>query len=136
MSHADTVNAYYAAWIADDLEGVMRLCTDDVVATNVPIGPIHGKAAVRDFFTRFGKGITGKRYDVQRIIVSGDAAVIEGVENYVKNGKQVSLPYMSTFLFRGDLICEWRDYFDLQTVLKQLDLPLDGSRPAKTASGA
>lgn len=136
MSHADTINAYYAAWIADDLETVMSLCTDDVVAINIPIGPIHGKAAVRDFFTRFGKGVSDKRYDVHRVLVSGDSAAIEGVENYVKNGKQVSLPYMSTFLFRGDKICEWRDYFDLQTVLKQLGLPLDGSKPAKAASGA
>jgi len=130
MNHADTIRAYYAAWIADDLDGVMRLCTDDVVAINVPIGPLAGKAAVRDFFNRFGKGITGKRYEVHRILVDGDAAVVEGVENYLKNGKAVSLPYMSTFLFRDGLICEWRDYFDLQTVLKQLDLPLDGSRPA------
>lgn len=29
----------------------------------------------------------------------------------------MSLPYMSTFLFRGALICEWRDYFDLQSQL-------------------
>lgn len=136
MSHADTIKAYYAAWIADDLESVMRLCTDDVTAINIPIGPIHGKAAVRDFFTRFGKGVSDKRYDVHRVHVSGDAATVEGVENYVKNGKQVSLPYMSTFLFRDELISEWRDYFDLQTVLKQLDLPIDGSRPAKAASGA
>jgi limonene-1,2-epoxide hydrolase len=135
MSHADTINAYYAAWIADDLETVMSLCTDDVVANNIPIGPIHGKPAVRDFFTRFGKGVSDKRYDVHRVLVSGDSAVIEGVENYVKNGRQVSLPYMSTFLFRGDQICEWRDYFDLQTVLKQLGLPIDGSKPAKAASG-
>ena len=57
--------------------------------------------------------------------------MVEGVENYVKDGRPVSLPYMSTFLFRGALICEWRDYFDLQTVLRQLGLPLDGSRPAR-----
>jgi hypothetical protein len=24
MNHADTVRAYYAAWIADDLDGVMH----------------------------------------------------------------------------------------------------------------
>jgi len=135
MSHADTIRAYYAAWIADDLDAVMRLCTDDVVAINVPIGPLAGKAAVRDFFTRFGRGITAKRYDVQRILVHGDTAVVEGVENYLKDGKAVSLPYMSTFLFRDGLIREWRDYFDLQTVLKQLDLPLDGSKPARAPAG-
>lgn len=135
MNHADTIRAYYAAWIADDLDAVMRLCTDDVVAINVPIGPLRGKDAVRGFFLRFGKGISEKRYEVHRILVDGDAAVVEGVENYRKNGKAVSLPYMSTFLFRDGLICEWRDYFDLQTVLKQLDLPLDGSRPARAPAG-
>jgi limonene-1,2-epoxide hydrolase len=136
MSHADTIRAYYAAWLADDLEAVMGLCTEDVTAINIPIGPVHGKPAVRDFFTKFGRGISGKRYDIHRVLTNEDCAVIEGVENYVKNGKQVSLPYMSTFLFRGSLICEWRDYFDLQTVLKQLDLPLDGSRPGKKAASA
>ncbi len=134
MTHADTVRAYYAAWVRDDLEAVLALCTEDLVAVNVPIGPIKGKAAVRSFFNKFGRGMSGKRYDVQRIIVDGDVAVVEGVENYVKDGKTVSLPYMSTFLFQRGLIREWRDYFDLQTVLRQLDLPLDGSRPQ--ASGA
>jgi hypothetical protein len=37
---------------------------------------------------------------------------------------------MSTFQFRGALIREWRDYFDLQTVQRQLGVPLDGSRRA------
>lgn len=134
MSHADTIRAYYAHWVADDLDAVMNLCTDDIVALNVPIGPLHGKQAVRDFFTRFGKGVTDKRYEVHRILVDGDSAAVEGIENYLKNGRQVSLPYMSTFLFRGTQICEWRDYFDLQTVLKQLGLPLDGSRPPKAAA--
>ncbi len=133
--HISTVKAYYAAWLADDLEAVLRLCTDDVVAVNVPIGPLNGKAAVREFFGKFARGMTDKRYDVNRILGDGECVVVEGVENYVKDGKQVSLPYMSTFLFRGELIREWRDYFDLQTVLRQLGLPLDGSRPPKKAAG-
>ncbi len=135
MSHADTIRAYYAAWVADDLDTVMGYCTDDVVAINIPIGPLRGKPAVRDFFARFGRGVTDKRYDIHRILEAGDSAVVEGVENYSKNGRQVSLPYMSTFLFRDGRICEWRDYFDLQTVLRQLDLPLDGSPPARPAAG-
>ncbi len=135
MSHASTIRAYYAAWVADDLNAVMDLCTDDVIANNVPIGPIHGKEKVRSFLAKFGNTMTQKRYDVHRILEDGNSAVVEGVENYVKDGKQVSLPYMSTYLFRGSQICEWRDYFDLQTVLKQLDLPLDGSRPQKSAPG-
>jgi len=134
-SHADTVRAYYAAWIADDMDGVMSLCTDDVVAVNVPIGPIHGRVAVREFFTKFARGMGQKRYDIQRMVAGDDCCLVEGVENYVRGGHQVSLPYMSTFLFRDGLIREWRDYFDLQTVLRQLGLPLDGSRPTNASAG-
>ena len=59
MSHADTINAYYAAWKADDLEAVMSLCTDDVIAVNIPIGPIHGKARrCATSSPSFGSGMT------------------------------------------------------------------------------
>jgi limonene-1,2-epoxide hydrolase len=132
MTNTEMVRAYYAAWLRDDMEAVLKLCTDDVVAVNVPIGPLHGKPAVREFFNKFGSGMTNKRYDIHDIIESGDSAVVEGVENYMKGGKAVSLPYMSMFKFRAGMISEWRDYFDMQTVLRQLGLPLDGSRPAKT----
>lgn len=135
-NNADTVRAYYAAWLDDDLEAVMRFCTEDVVAVNVPIGPINGKAAVRRFFEKFAQGMSQKRYDIHRVIADETCCLVEGVENYVKDGRHVSLPYMSTFLFRDGLICEWRDYFDLQTVLRQLDLPLDGSsRPREASAG-
>ena len=77
MSHADTIRAYYAAWLADDMEGVLRLCTDDVVAVNVPIGPIHGKDAVRAFFTKFARGMRDKRYEVKRVLVDDLEAVGE-----------------------------------------------------------
>jgi limonene-1,2-epoxide hydrolase len=131
--HADTVRAYYAAWLADDLDAVMALCTEDVVAVNVPIGPINGKPAVRKFFAKFQSRIRDKHYDVHRVIADGDSCVVEGIEHYVRDGRQVSLPYMSTFLFRDGLICEWRDYFDLKTLMDQLGLPLeDGAQPAAT----
>ncbi len=128
MTHTDLIHTYYAAWMRDDLEAVLALCTEDLVAVNVPIGPLRGKQAVREFLAKFGRGMQQKRYVVERIIESGDSAMVEGVEHYVKDGKSVSLPYMSRFKFRDGKIAEWRDYFDLQTVLRQLGLPLDGSR--------
>ena len=137
MNHEQTIRNYYAAWLRDDLDAVFALCTDDLVAVNVPIGPIHGKAAAREFFEKFGRGMSGKRYDLERILVSGDVAAVEGVENYLRKGKAVSLPYMSMFRFAEDgRIKEWRDYFDVQTILRQLGLPLDGSRPVKEAAAS
>ncbi len=129
MTRTDLIRQYYAAWLQDDLEAVLALCTDDLVAVNVPIGPIRGKQAVRAFLTKFGRGMQQKHYVIERILESGDYATVEGVEQYVKDGKAVSLPYLSSFRFRDDKIAEWRDYFDLQTVLRQLGLPLDGAKP-------
>ena len=129
LSNAEIVRAYYAAWLRDDLDAVLELCSEDVTAINVPIGPLHGKKAVRAFLEKFGHGMTQKHYAVERILESGDVAVVEGVENYLKHGKAVSLPYMSMFRFSSGKISEWRDYFDLQTVRRQLGIPLDGSRP-------
>jgi limonene-1,2-epoxide hydrolase len=134
--HAKTVHAYYAAWLADDLDAVMALCTEDVVAVNVPIGPIRGKPAVQKFFAKFQSLIRDKRYEIHRVIANEDSCVVEGVENYVRDGRQVSLPYMSTFLFRDGLICEWRDYFDLKTLMDQLGLPLESAAPAEAAGSA
>lgn len=128
MTHAELIQSYYAAWVRDDVEAVLALCTEDVVAVNVPIGPIRGKPAVREFLNKFGRGMQNKRYEVESILESGDSAMVEGVENYTKNGREVSLPYMSRFKFRDGKIAEWRDYFDIQTVLRQLGLPLDGTR--------
>ena len=128
MAHAELIDRYYAAWMRDDLEAVLALCTEDLIAVNVPIGALHGKAAVREFLLKFGRCLQQKRSDVELVIESGDSAMVEGVESYVKDGKTVRLPYMSRFRFRDDRIAEWRDYFDLQTVLRQLGLPLDGSR--------
>lgn len=128
MTRTDLINQYYAAWLRDDLEAVLALCTEDLVAVNVPLGPIRGKQAVREFLTKFGRGMQQKQYEIERILESGDYATVEGVERYVKDGKAVSLPYLSSFRFRDDKIAEWRDYFDLQTVLRQLGLPLSGSK--------
>ena len=134
--HAETVRAYYAAWLADDLDAVMALCTDDVVAVNVPIGPITGKPVVRKFFAKFQSRIRDKHYDVHRIVANDDSCAVEGVEHYVRDGRQVSLPYMSTFLFRDGLISEWRDYFDLKTLYDQLGLPLETAPSVAASTGA
>ena len=97
MEHEGTIRSYYTARVRDDLGAVPALCTEDVVAVNVPIGPIHGKDAVRTFLNKFGAGPRQKRQDGERILVSGDVA----------------------------------------TVLRQLGLPLDGSRPeARSAAPA
>ena len=120
MSHADTIREYYAAWVRDDVSAVMALCTDDVVAGIMPGKDLVGKQAVVQCLDKFGKGLTNKRYDIHAIVVEGDVGMLEGIERYIKDGKPISLPFMTVFRFRDGKVCSWCDYFDMTTLLKQL----------------
>ncbi len=120
MSHADTIREYYAAWARDDVAAVMALCTEDVVAGIMPGKDLVGKQAVVQFLDKFAKGMTDKHYDIHAIVVEGDVGMLEGIESYRKDGKPISCPFMTVFRFRDGKVCSWRDYFDMTTLLKQL----------------
>lgn len=120
MNHAETIREYYAAWVRDDVAAVMAMCTEDVVAGIMPGKDLVGKQAVVQFLDKFGKGLANKRYDIHAIVVEGDVGMLEGVENYTKDGKPISLPFMTVFRFRDGKVCSWRDYFDMATLMKQL----------------
>jgi limonene-1,2-epoxide hydrolase len=53
-------------------------------------------------------------------VQSGDVVFHEGTENYVRNDRRVSLPYVGVFEFKDGKIIGWRDYFDYATLQKQL----------------
>lgn len=114
------VESLYAAWAAGDIDGVLEHCTDDIVAVNVPTGPIEGKERVRKFLQAFGADMEDAKYEIFRMLEDGAVAMLEGRENYTKQGRRVALPYMAVFFFEGDRIREWRDYFDRDTLQRQL----------------
>ena len=122
MQKIDTVMAFYGAWANNDIDGSLALCTEDLVWDAVPLKPFEGKEKVRSFLEKFAVGMSDQRYDIKNTLEDGDLLMIEGVENYKKNGHQVSIPYMAIFRFQGDKISEMRDYFDLKTVEQQLGL--------------
>jgi limonene-1,2-epoxide hydrolase len=99
---------------------VLALCTEDVVGGVMPGRDLKGKAEVERFLKKFATGMVGKRYEFHAIIVDGDIGMLEGIEHYTKDGKPVSTPFMTVFRFRDGRIASWRDYFDMASLLKQL----------------
>jgi hypothetical protein len=76
--------------------------------------------------------MTNKHYDIHAIVVDGEIGMLEGVESYIKDGKPISLPFMSVFRFRDGKVCSWRDYFDMTTLLKQLQAYASDERCASS----
>lgn len=120
MTNKNVVDKFFSNWSQGDLDSVMALCTEDVVWDNVPMKPVRGRTAIRNFLEKFSKGMSDIKYDIANALEDADSLMLEGVENYTKNGKKVSVRYMASFKFREGKICSWSDYFDLSTVTRQL----------------
>jgi limonene-1,2-epoxide hydrolase len=119
--HIATAKVFFEAWARQDHAAVLAIVHDDVVYQNMPFTDVLlGKAAIANFMTKFGRGMQDIRVDLRQIVQSGDVVFHEGTENYARNGRRVSLPYVGVFEFKDGKIIGWRDYFDYATLQKQL----------------
>lgn len=114
-SGLDVVKAIIAAWRKLDVEGVLKHVAEDIVWYS-HVGakpPIKGKAEMRTFITALGAGITDNEWRVFNYAVSGDNVYCEGVDDFkLKDGKQITVPYLGIMTVKNGLVTEWRDYFD------------------------
>ena len=109
------VSAMLASWKGRDVDVILSFFTDDAIYTNVPIDPPNrGKAEIRAFLEWFFGAVRDLEFTTLRQAESADGTVMnERVDRLDFAGKVVDLPIMGVFEFRGDLICAWRDYFDM-----------------------
>ncbi len=55
------------------------------------------------------------------IVEEGDVILVEREElTFLKNGETVNLPVMDSFLMKDGKISEWREYWDLATLMDKL----------------
>jgi limonene-1,2-epoxide hydrolase len=113
------VRGFLAAWNANNLDRVVACLHEEVVYHNIPLAPIHGRAAV-DAYLR-GKG----RFDwvdwkLIALAASGATVLTERIDDFSIGGQRVSLPVMGAFEVVDGLIRAWRDYFDLAMYRAQL----------------
>lgn len=102
-------------WHRNDLNAVLAHIADDIVwHSHVGSPPIIGKAAVRPVFEQLAASMLNLRWRIVNHAQVGNSLLSEGVLEFTsRDGHQIALPYMGILAFRGTLITEWRDYFDL-----------------------
>lgn len=117
MSSLDTVNAFLRAAAARDWDTALPLLTDDVVYQNMMLPAVTGQEAVRETAEGLLALCTGSEWVVHREVADGDLVMNERTDRFEMGGTRTDLPVAGVFVLRDGLIAEWRDYFDLQTVL-------------------
>jgi ketosteroid isomerase-like protein len=107
----------FAAFDAQDVEAMAALVSDDVTLRlgNPPM--VHGKelfvAAVRAFLT----SVSSVRHEIVTLWHEDETVIAEIVVHYVRLDKgQVALPCCNVFVFRDELISEYRSYMDINPV--------------------
>lgn len=125
---SDVVRSFIAAWNANDLPRIVGHLHPDVVYHNIPVAPIHGRAAVKAYLDSKG-GFDWVNWKLMAIAESGNKVLTERIDDFGVSGANISLPVMGTFEIEDGLIRAWRDYFDLDSYRRQLPatMPPPGS---------
>ena len=58
-----------------------------------------------------------------REVASGDTVMNERTDRFLQNGRWLELPVAGIFVVRDGRIAIWHDYFDLDTIMKQMSPP-------------
>jgi limonene-1,2-epoxide hydrolase len=119
-SNEQIVVDFCNAWEKMDLDLVMSFFSDDIVYHNIPMAPAEGTKAVRELINGFLSQAAASNWQIRSIAAAGDTVLTERVDKFeLKDGKIIELPVMGTFELRAGKIARWRDYFDLQTWVRQ-----------------
>lgn len=123
MSNAaiDLVREFCDAWTGlPDVAALLGYFTDDAVYHNIPIDPVVGKDAIGATFAMFTSGVERVEFRVKNVAAAGDVVLTERVDVFVTPNVTIELPVMGTFEVRDGKIAAWRDYFDLNQYMSQL----------------
>lgn len=121
MSDIDHVKNFIAAWNARDLDAIGRALHPDINYHNIPMAAIQGRGQVIAAIEPLVKVCTEVNWRIHHIAATGYGVVLtERIDDFVKNGKRISVRVMGTFELRDGLIFAWRDYFDLAEFQSQL----------------
>jgi len=117
MGNPETINNemirnFLGAWERRDTEYIMERFADDAVYHSIPLTPIVGKAAIRQWVTKFADVPPG-RLEIRHQVASGNVVMNERTDYITINGKAVVLPICGVFEIGNGRIKAWREYFDL-----------------------
>ena len=106
------IREFLAAWERRDTDFIVDHFTDNGVYHSMPLTPIVGKDAIREWVS----GFVGKppgRLELRHQIATDRVVMNERTDFITLNGKPVTLPICGVFEIEDGRIKAWREYFDL-----------------------
>ena len=100
-----------------DVPALMAFFTEDAVYHNIPMEPVQGREAIKQFIAGFTAAFDGIDFQIHRQVSDGNVVMNERTDTMRrKDGGAIPLPVMGIFEIVDGKIAKWRDYFDMATV--------------------
>lgn len=116
------INNLISAIETRNSEAVGQLLAEDIIFENIPEGnTIYGRQAVQEKFANFFKKASSIRWDIERKIFNDGTVIIEKKNNICLEGKNIILAMVAIIEVRDDKISVFKEYFDSQSLIKQLE---------------
>jgi limonene-1,2-epoxide hydrolase len=115
----ELVTEFCKLWSSPDPDELAGFFTEDAVYHNIPMEPVQGRAAIKQFIAGFVAAVDGIDFNVHRQVSDGALVMNERTDVMRrKDGGEVALPVMGVFEVHDGRIAAWRDYFDMAAITK------------------
>jgi limonene-1,2-epoxide hydrolase len=114
------VNDFCKSFERKNIEEIMGYFSDDAVYHNMPMEPAKGKDAIRKTINSFLPGSDKISFKILHTASNGNIVFNERIDMFDIGEKRVELPVAGLFEIKSGKISLWRDYFDLQSYMKQM----------------
>ncbi|MEU0602415.1 nuclear transport factor 2 family protein [Streptomyces sp. NPDC006393] len=119
-STAETVQEFFNRFGVGDLPGLPELFAEDVdvVVAGAPLVPwtghLVGRQEIEGYFQRFLEAVQTQRFDVEKIAVDGEDAIVLGefAHKVTSTGKPFTGPFAIRITVRDGLIRRYQTFED------------------------
>lgn len=119
-SPLEIVNTFMKAASARDYDTALPLLGEDVEYQNMPLPAVSGRDAVRETLEALLGMASDSEWVVHRQLADDTTVMNERTDRFRVGDRWLELPVAGIFQVRDGQIVLWRDYFDLDTIMKQM----------------
>lgn len=113
----ELITEFCKLWASPNPDEMATHFAEDAVYHNIPMEPVRGREAIKEFIAGFLAAFDGIDFKVHRQISDGTVVMNERTDVMRrKDGGEIPLPVMGVFEVRDGQIASWRDYFDMAAI--------------------
>lgn len=118
------VHDFCAAWSRMDVEGILSFVADDIHYHNLPLPPVVGREAMREFLVAFFGQLKGMRIDITHAFSQGQYVMTERIDHLIESDRSTGVPVGGVFIVEDGKITRWHEYFDLKGLIDNTGIAL------------